>query len=987
MLYSDLAPATLNTAPRRKFVGSGFDNFLLGLSGTDAYGNANQWGKVKGTVLPAVYGTLGAIGTTVAGLGPGVGAKFGSQLGSGINSITGSFGSSLLKGTDGADDYAQQQTKSATQSQTVASVIGQVGGLLGGGSLPTGATAATSKLGAVAPYVSQVLSGGGSGSGFMDLNNSFDPLEEEKKRMDAQNYGQIMFKGGGEVPLWVKTLKSLGQTGTTGYQGKIYNLDNLPTDMPASSTSVERPQMVGSSVLDRLAAAEGSRYDQKNSVGPGHFGKYQFEPMLIQKYAGVSPDEFLRNPQLQELAMRRRLGDLRTEATTAIKRSGSDMNLDDAMLLVHFKGMGRATEEMKNPALMNQRSRFNPSSNMYINYRSIGKNSVAGKLGQSFQSMFKDGGQVKIYGKNDDTEDYFMVDKSVAKRTGMYDTINKISFGQARYGERIFDQESNLTMKKIVGSTLPETQKAALLGKHVLGELKTHDDIIVGQQMFQKGGQVKKPKNYTVNGKVYDLSPDPNYPNRYINVGDSQGYYQFNASTGKMERVNGKTYSAPSEPTVTVNKGTPKRKPLLEELTYPLRQLGLMGSTTAPAVGKATMNPTPSRPVAAATTPMGNVRPMPMNTGGAGGVGTTPSPTTPNPTATGASAFTFDPTATEQVINAQRRINQLGSTLLPGFKPLAQDGKWGQATEIADRQLKARLGNAYNITTTRAAIPTQYGAKVMITSASTNDPKALTPKLGYAPMGLSGQVGTFTPQQLADKAKLGMKASIAQTGILKPTVSTTQSADALNKVGEIASYLPDVGRLIAGATIANANRPKPFSLGQDYFRMKSELENRRNTGLLPEQRALYINNLTNGYLTGVEALRSATAGGAGVGAMVAGLGRLGQSYNQGVVGLANLDNAQRQQNQAAYQGSVMQDLNLRQGLFNREEAIRGANRQGAGMLMGAAVDNIQNRMDFNRQYGPGSQYDQMQTYMTDLYKQTTEAQKAQTQAFLNSLKK
>jgi len=140
-----------------------------------------------------------------------------------------------------------------------------------------------------------------------------------------------------------------------------------PTIRPALAS----PTGLEASVINRLTNAENSRYDQRNSVGPGHFGKYQFEPMLITKYAGVSPDEFLRSPELQELAMRRRMADLRTEAESALRKTKSNLPLEDTMVLVHFKGLPQTMRELQNPELMNKPTKHNPSSNTYLYHRSF----------------------------------------------------------------------------------------------------------------------------------------------------------------------------------------------------------------------------------------------------------------------------------------------------------------------------------------------------------------------------------------------------------------------------------------------------------------------------------------------------------------------------------------------------------------------------------------------------------------------------------------
>jgi len=99
-----------------------------------------------------------------------------------------------------------------------------------------------------------------------------------------------------------------------------------------------------------------------------------------------------------------------------------------------------------------------------------------------------------MYADGDDTEDYFMTDKKTAQEAGLLPVLEKISFGQARFGERIFDQQSNAFMKKVMQSNKSEKEKIALLGTHVAGELLTHADMKTTRQTFRLGGVVQKFK-------------------------------------------------------------------------------------------------------------------------------------------------------------------------------------------------------------------------------------------------------------------------------------------------------------------------------------------------------------------------------------------------------------------------------------------------------------------------------------------------------------
>jgi len=101
---------------------------------------------------------------------------------------------------------------------------------------------------------------------------------------------------------------------------------------------------------------------------------------------------------------------------------------------------------------------------------------------------------IKIYDDNDHTEDYYMVDKALVSDLNLDGLIPKLAFGEARYGERIFDQKSNLLQKAIMKSNRTAAEKKRLIGQHIYSELKTHADMggesNIQVREFAKGSEV-----------------------------------------------------------------------------------------------------------------------------------------------------------------------------------------------------------------------------------------------------------------------------------------------------------------------------------------------------------------------------------------------------------------------------------------------------------------------------------------------------------------
>jgi len=151
------------------------------------------------------------------------------------------------------------------------------------------------------------------------------------------------------------------------------------------------------------------------------------------------------------------------------------------------------------------------------------------KFGYPTLNGFADGGKTAdgaiIYDKNDKTtEDYYMLPKVSIENTPVEHMIKSLSIGAARFGERIFDQESNLKQEQIMRSPLSLDKKKALLGDHIYDELLTHKDF-QGDQNFADGGK-PKPKPY--------ITSNPNDP-RIRAYNDSAALYNnYNQVTAAL---------------------------------------------------------------------------------------------------------------------------------------------------------------------------------------------------------------------------------------------------------------------------------------------------------------------------------------------------------------------------------------------------------------------------------------------------------------------
>lgn len=89
-----------------------------------------------------------------------------------------------------------------------------------------------------------------------------------------------------------------------------------------------------------------------------------------------------------------------------------------------------------------------------------------------------------------------MVDKTEVNGLGLGNLFESLAFGEARYGERIFDQKSNILQKAIMNSERSPEDKKRLIGEHIFEELLTHSDFggasNIQQRYFKKGNPINK---------------------------------------------------------------------------------------------------------------------------------------------------------------------------------------------------------------------------------------------------------------------------------------------------------------------------------------------------------------------------------------------------------------------------------------------------------------------------------------------------------------
>lgn len=166
-------------------------------------------------------------------------------------------------------------------------------------------------------------------------------------------------------------------------------------------------------------------------------------------------------------------------------------------------------------------------------------------------------------------------------------------------------------------------------------------------------------------------------------------------------------------------------------------------------------------------------------------------------------------------------------------------------------------------------------------------------------------------------------------------------------------HLLDIGRGVLGLKGALEDVPV-YERGDMWQTAASEMTARRDMGLSPDEIAFRKNMAERGYGYDVKNIRRLAGGSAGV--ALGNLGRAtGQLYDQ-YDQLAAADEATRRMNRQQFYQGAAQDESINRQIFEDELQQKMMTKQAGAGLLNDALKNIQDRQQFEKAYGPDSQY-------------------------------
>ena len=145
---------------------------------------------------------------------------------------------------------------------------------------------------------------------------------------------------------------------------------------------------------------------------------------------------------------------------------------------------------------------------------------------------------------------------------------------------------------------------------------------------------------------------------------------------------------------------------------------------------------------------------------------------------------------------------------------------------------------------------------------------------------------------------------------------------------------------------------------EDYYRNYGDIKTRSNMGLSAEAKT-YAEGMRNRAFSAGAAQIGSLAGGGSSAAALGALSGLNEnrfnSVNQGML----MDEAQRTLNQDKFTQAVGQDQNIDRMMYQDRYQQDMYKQQAANAAVAANLQNIQDRRDYDKTYGDGSNYQKM----------------------------
>ena len=871
MIFDTIQPESKQFIKPNYFKGSRFDKFLLGLSGYKENGEANIFGKI--TDFIPVTGTIKNL-----------------------------IGQKITDGTDSEANVADNMDNVNAKGQIGIGIGKTVAGAFSGNPelIKSGITDGIGGLGA--------LSGAGSGANLEDdfktkatFQNS-DYASIYQNSVNRRDYNNInsdkrfsLFKKGGPI------------TSEDFFAGD-------PVEKAASFSS-EDPNFFANLASDAFKTQARSRVIERPEVDTIDPGSIKVKNSKVN-LNGVSENilSYLQNDVPKELS------------SLVLATSGNDQHKihkghrNGELDIRFFKPLH---DYISNDPVAKARgiSVLDPNHGLKSG-ASTGKHDHLFDVKKS-KIRFKIGGQLPFvpYAEDDDTEDFFMVDKMKAAEVGIFKLLDGMSFGEARYGERIFDQNANLAIKKIMSTQLDEEKKKDMLGDLIYDELLTHSDVelkepvsdrIVFKQAFAKGNEITDPeiKRLMATGMSY------NEAEKIIKGGGGVIAKLFNVDPAiYSEKAMGYMKNALVPNSIkksirkigsTIDSGKAVMQSVLDTPQNISNMVGSFTGSSNQEIDK------PKKIVAGLI----NSKPDGMSIAGGNYI---PSVQQVDKTKTGS-----DSTGNGKVA---RTVGVKASIPRVDFQNEFRN-------DVLDAKYPDPLGqNILGLTNYKNEYINSNPNTPLSDIAATNTKQNPVKELESRPYNNQTNFG-----ENSLPGGLNVNSPLPTTS---PKIDSTIGGEKKDLTGFF-DTAGDIARLAVG--FANASQKTPdFAPSQDFIDRQNQIKAQAEQGFTSFENAQFEKNQNDAYDIGVNTIVNTSGGGANQAAVLGSLGSLQQQRLNSDLQYQIADDAKRMQNQGRYDQSLGQQLALDQNLYANKVAFINQNRNAGAQLIQGTMQNIQQR--------------------------------------------
>ena len=172
----------------------------------------------------------------------------------------------------------------------------------------------------------------------------------------------------------------------------------------------------------------------------------------------------------------------------------------------------------------------------------------------------------------------------------------------------------------------------------------------------------------------------------------------------------------------------------------------------------------------------------------------------------------------------------------------------------------------------------------------------------------------------------------------------------------ILGTMADIGKGVIGLAGATEELPD-YNTGQMYNEYADDARRMKNEGLSAEEENYMVNKAKTGFEFGMKQYR-----GAGSSSALLGASNQAQILQDSFGKIAAIDQGVRRDNRKEFARAALTDENIQRKKFEDEYNEIANNKKEGAALARDSYNNASERVQFEKQYGKGSQY---QTYMNE----------------------